>query len=257
MRGVSLSVFLIFCLAIALFVVRSVYFFLINYNVIVIGSIGDYIMVEIPTFFYFQICIQILIAIAFFSHDEPNVMRTWAVILLLWGVVWLGFAGIVIAMSFVGGSGTGNPIMENNIVFLSNFSFFPHPSLGTIVRSCDCRLSTANAPSDAARFIRIGYKSAILAFALLIFLGTLYKATVKGGLPGEMLTQIILITTCLLLNCVAFIIYYGVDTPTPYFAIVLWFTELLPILVLLYLLARPGMRMLMAQTRHRTLHATR
>ncbi len=129
---------------------------------------------------------------------------------------------------------------------------------GTIYRSCDCRISSANQPSDAARYIRIGYKSAILLFTFLILLWIMFKVHSSNEIRSNaMLNQVVLITTCLLLNCVAFIIYYGVDTPTPYFAIVLWFTELLPILSLLFLLARPGLRLLAKQLRRRTLHVTR
>jgi hypothetical protein len=46
-----------------------------------------------------------------------------------------------------------------------------------------------------------------------------------------------MITCGVLLNCVAFAIYYGVDSPTPFFAIVLWFTEILPTLMLLVMLS--------------------
>ena len=41
-----------------LMMTRSVYFFLIAWNGIVIGSMTDYVLVEIPTFFYLSILVQ-------------------------------------------------------------------------------------------------------------------------------------------------------------------------------------------------------
>jgi len=98
-------------------------------------------------------------------------------------------------------------------------------------KSCNCLVSDPIQQSDAAEIIRIVYKSFVLVVAIGVVIITLLFRTeaAKAGGIQELYYQIVLLSLGLFFDCVGFVIYYAVNTPTAYFLIVLWFTELIPI----------------------------
>ena len=78
--------------------------------------------------------------------------------------------------------------------------------------------------------IRLVYKSFVFVVAVCVFLLTAVfgKKLVKER-NSKVYYQVVGLSLGLLLDCVAFLIYYAVNKPTAYFSVVLWFTELLPI----------------------------
>jgi hypothetical protein len=113
-----------------LMMTRSVYFFLIAWNAKMIGSMTDYVLVEIPTFFYLSILVQILISSMNILRQQSSVTQsqTWKLYGLCWLVVWLAFAGVIIGISFVDNSG--------------------HSTY-----NCACRLQDFDQPSNVTRYI--------------------------------------------------------------------------------------------------------
>ena len=225
-QRMSLFVFLVYFQSCLLTLCRCIYFFLISFYLIPIGSIVDFVLVDIPTFIYFQILIQILISFYTFakfyeSQKHTSPWAVWLTTLALWLLVWLLFSAIAIAVSTVDSS-------------------------GDITYTCQCRLATIEQPTGAARYIRIGYKSVLIVLSLIVFvaMASLAKKDYSQRRTESILNYILMISACLSANCLAFVIYYAVDQPTPFFAIVLWFTELIPILFLCFLLAFPNMKYL-------------
>ncbi len=203
---------------------RAVYFYLISEYIIVVGSLLDYVLIEIPTFFYLGIFLLFLVHLASFVRYAKYQKKTsestsWGLVGLTILAVWLTFAAIIIALSYETVS-------------------------GQIVTTCECRESTLIEPSDVSRYIRIGYKSAILFLSLVVVvsLWTLTRNTLFHQ-RRQMFYQLMWISICLCLNCISFVIYYAVGTPTPYFAIDLWLTEYLPILSLTITFGVPGLKL--------------
>jgi len=213
----------IWLMSIGLMVFRCCYFFLIGFNDLEIGSLTDFILIEIPTFFYLSIFVLILIPLAAFHRYQKtqtqvprrNVILCTALCLIL---VWLYFAAIVIALSSI------------------DTTTIPE-------YSCFCRISTSSQASDAPKYIRIGYKSAVVAIALCVVLLVFFFTKETLYYQKRLLfLEILGISMCLLANCVAFVIYYALDDATPYFALVLWMTELLPIVTLGITIGLPGLQ---------------
>lgn len=218
---ISKSLLLMSCQCCFLFAFRSVYFFCLSFQVIDAGSLLDFILVEVPTFFYFGLFVGILIpiiALQYFKAQQiGRVQRKFfSIELICLFCAWLMFAAIVIALSEV-------------------------TTKSTIIRECACRLNTTVQPSDSALTIRIVYKSIIMVVAFCVFL--IMSFSIRKVFSDEIrasLFQMIGISFCLCLNCIAFVIYYSINSPTAYFAIVLWFTELLPVFYLLIILGFPS-----------------
>jgi len=92
--------------------------------------------------------------------------------------------------------------------------------------------------SDTARVIRLIYQSIILFAALCIGLGELIfglrlhdKVSDISG--PKILILCVTASIGIVTDSVAFLIYYAVDDPSPYFSIVLIFTEILPLVGIL------------------------
>ena len=193
-----------------LFVVRGIYFFLVGTLVLPADDdIVDYILIELPTFFYLGVFVQILVTF-YYTFQSGNSglpqSRVWKTIFCCLLVVWLSF-GIVIAV------------------------LATSDSSGDLNCSCDNRVCETTDADESVEIIRIVYKSVVLAFAgiVLAILGYFWK---KGNSSkiGKWFRKLLATSICLLLNCIAFLIYYIVDSPTVYFVIVLWATELAPLI---------------------------
>jgi hypothetical protein len=205
----------------SLFGIRCVYFFLVANNAISPGSLGDYVMIEAPTFFYVCIFLQLLIPIMLFRNTRLSQQKSKKKMRFLIGIslllVAFAFGMIVIAISQVNTATTEQ-------------------------RECEGRITTASSTSNATLIIRLVYKSLVLAIALCVVV-LLWVFTLDTPLYTQQPTlfkQIIGIAFCLFFNCLAFVVYYSVNQSTPYFAIVLWFTELVPILLLSVVVGIPG-----------------
>ena len=218
-----------------LFLTRSVYFLMVAFRILSSGGLIDYTLVEVPTFFYLGAFLQISI-LCYFSVRYPAVTMeekgrsgVWRYIFASIVCVWISFAAVVIAISNV--------------------------TIAAIeTRQCECRVSSSTPPGSAAMVIRIVYKSVILLISLLVVTAVVsWKGKLMAGGGGELFYQIFGFTACLFLNCLSFVIYYIIDDPSPYFAVTLWFTELIPVLCLLCLLALPEIRI----WKNTTLHSLR
>ena len=218
----TLNIFVILLQFFLLLLVRGIYFFLLAFEVMPTSdhTLLDYALVEVPSFLYIGVFAQILITIGFVSHyDLSKVPRekVWIVILSLLLLVWVSFAVVLVVMS--------------------------HSSTtGKVSCTCNCRLCTNSSPGDSARIIRIVYKSIVVALALGVVVG--FKWLEHRFFHSTQLWYTLLkgISFCLFLNSVAFLIYYAVDDPSPYFSISLWFTELVPVCVLSYFFIPESLR---------------
>ena len=249
--------FAVFVQTLALYVIRCVYFFLLGYYIIpTVNSenLLDYILIELPTFLYIGAFSLIALSFLFLylrakKNMELSQWNFWAVYFVWDLLIWILFAVVV--------------------SLIATLSSTPPP-----VKSCEGRISSTPAPNDTARTIRIVYKSviALIAFMVVTVTFIIGRALAEGredsiisfspyvsidflkslfclfffhlslltyllGPSSGTIFQTQMITLGLFLNCVAFAIYYGIDSPTPYFAIVLWFTEIVPTLLLLAMLS--------------------
>ena len=194
---------------------RSVYFFVLASGVLQSGGLLDYILVEIPTFFYLGIFFQILLMSYFTIHTKESKAMVWGYIVAAILLAWLTFAAVIIAMSLV-------------------------PIDGVTYRDCECRIVGSSTPSNDAQIIRIVYKSVILVVSLLVVISVVFFGRhLLLGQTRRLFFQIFLFSFCLFLNCLAFVIYYAIDQPSAYFLIALWVTELVPVVGLVFLLAYP------------------
>ena len=141
----------------------------------------------------------------FHSDDVPKktlLVEVTVTMLINWGV----FAAIII-------------ILDN-----SNSST-------NLSKYCNCQLSDPVVVNDTAKKIRIIVKSVILAIAVIVtFVTMVYGTKYVMGRNRDVFYEVIVLSLGLLSDFVAFLVYYIIDTPSAYFLIVLWFTELLPIL---------------------------
>jgi len=205
----NLAGFLAAIQGIILLLFCGIYFLVLASGDIPIGGLLDFILIEIPTFIYIGIFLQIILVgyWVFFTDDE---MSTNAVIAAVVGVLllnWIVFAAIVIAVAF------------------SN-------SISTVSKFCDCQLSGDIQQSDTAQIIRIVYKSFMLVVAICVFVLTAFLGQkLLKKMNAKVYYQVLILSLGLLFDCLAFLIYYAINKPTAYFLVILWFTELLPICV--------------------------
>jgi hypothetical protein len=198
--------------SICLLLFRGIYFFLLGSGNIPIGSLLDFALIEIPTFIYIGIFLQIVFpAYEFFFNRNTTKQSPRRVILgirifaaLL--INWIIFAAIMIALA------------ESNTSVIAS-------------SSCNCQITDPVQENQTAQIIRIVYKSFVLIIAMFAVVITLLfrtQAAKAGGLE-EIYNQILSLFFGLFFDCVAFVVYYAVNSPSAYFLIALWFTELLPI----------------------------
>ena len=209
------SVFMLEMQCVALLLVRAITFYLLGTQVLPADEqIVDYILVEMPSFFFIGIFLQMLITISFVSENKSvSKIQVWSCIIAAQLVVWLSFAGIVMALHFTNNS-------------------------GTVACQCECRSCTSTDPSDNSRVIRISYKSVVFFMAILVSLWLIVMGKKHKFDHNIWFKGLVGISFCLILNSLAFLIYYIIDQASPYFTIALWVTELVPVIALSFLFSR-------------------
>jgi hypothetical protein len=197
--------------SIFLLLFRGIYFFLLASGDITVGGLLDFALIEIPTFIYIGIFLQIIIPSYrfFFARNHSINISNRLLGSMIAGsllVNWLIFTGIMIALSY-----SSHTIVET--------------------RSCDCQISDPVHQSKVAQIIRLVYKSFVLVIAIwvVIIIYVFRMEVLKAGGIQELYYQIAFLALGLFFDCGAFVIYYAVNSPTAYFLIILWFTELIPI----------------------------
>ena len=186
---------------------RSIYFFLLSFGDIKVGGTLDFALIEIPTFIYIGIFLQLILVAhwLFFQSDNTSSVTLVGMITFALLVNWIIFAAIMIAL----GVSDSSPIAT---------------------KSCDCQISDPVIENNVSQIIRIVYKSFILTLALCVTFITIVfgKKHVKSR-NRDVYYEVVGLSVGLLFDSIAFLVYYSVDEATAYFVIVLWFTELLPI----------------------------
>jgi len=197
-----------------LYVFRAVYFYLLGTYVVPGDSedVTDYILIEIPTFLYLGMFILIVLSFLFvYLRGYRDMMLSdnafWGSFAVCQIIIWLSFVAVVVALATLDEGGEE-------------------------IRTCSGRLTDETvSEKDDARVIRIAYKSAIVVISLVVVI-MMAILTVTIQQKGTVFLQVLFASFGLLLNSVAFIVYYAIDEPSTYFAIVLWVTELVPTLVM-------------------------
>jgi hypothetical protein len=205
---------------VALLLFRGVYFFVLASGDIAIGGLLDFALIEIPTFIYMGIFLRIIIVgyWVFFKFQEMSQTSVYVVVFFALLLNWLVFAALMIAVAFSDNS-------------------------SNIVKSCNCQLSGEIQQSDTSQIIRLVYKSFVFVVAIIVFILTVVfgKRLVKER-NSKVYYQVVGLSLGLLSDCLAFLIYYAINTPTAYFSVVLWLTELLPITVVNLMMAEKSVR---------------
>ena len=205
----NIAVFTIWIQSFCLLSLRGIYFFLLAFGVFTAGGLTDFILIEIPTFIYIGIFFQIILVAdwLFFRSDKVSHFMLVFAISIAFLVNWIVFAAIVIALNY-------------------------SDSLNQLDKYCDCQLSDPVTQSDTSQIIRIVYKSVVVTIALFVVLVTMYFGSRHKitGIQSEYF-RVLGLSLGLLSDCIAFLVYYSLNSPSAYFLIVLWFTELLPICV--------------------------
>jgi len=205
----NLAVFSVGVQSFCLLLIRSIYFFLLFKRDITIGGLLDFALVEIPTFIYIGIFLDILLVAywLFFKSDDIPQHTLLLEVSIAMLINWAIFAAIII-------------ILDNS------------DSTSTLSKYCNCQLSDPVEEDDTAKLIRIIYKSIILAVAVIVTLVTIvYGTKYVMSRNRTVFYEVIGLSLGLLCDFVAFLVYYIVNTPSAYFLVALWFTELLPIIV--------------------------
>ena len=203
----NVAVFMAAMQGVVLLLFRGVYFFVLAAGDIKIGGLLDFALIEIPTFIYIGIFLRIILVgyWVFFKYNEMSRVSLFLAVSIAFLLNWLVFAAIMIAAA-----------LSNNT--------------SSISKSCNCQISGPVQQSDNAQIIRLTYKSFVFVVAVCVFLLTfLYGKTLVKGRNPQVYYQVVGLSLGLLFDCLAFLVYYAVDTPSAYFLIALWFTELLPI----------------------------
>ena len=204
----NLAVFTVGVQSFSLLLIRGVYFFLLFESEIVVGGLLDFALVEIPTFIYIGIFLEIILVAywLFFKSDDVPQYTLFAVVSAALVINWSIFAAIII------------------ILDVSNSS-------SSFEKGCNCQLSGDVVENNTAKVIRIIYKSIVLAVAVIVtFVTFVYGRKYVKSRNQTVYYEAIGLSLGLLFDFVAFLVYYIVNTPSAYFLVALWFTELLPIL---------------------------
>ena len=220
----KLSSFLSGMQGVVLLLIRGVYCFLLYSGDIPVGSLLDFALIEIPTFVYIGIFVRIITVAywlffriddlakrtsdaSFFAASDISASAITASIVVAFLLNWMVFAAIVIALAF---SDTSS----------------------SVTKWCNCQLSDGVTQSDTALIIRLVYKSVVVLFAIcVLFLVVKFGRTHVKGRNQGVYYQVVILSVGLFADCVAFLIYYSIRSPSAYFLIVLWFTEILPICI--------------------------
>ena len=192
-----------------LLLIRCIYFFLLYNGDLIIGGLLDFALVEIPTFIYIGIFFEIILVAywLFFKSDEVSSTILMLEVIFALLINWAVFAVIIIILDATQSSTSLN-------------------------RTCNCQFSAPVVESNTAKIIRIIYKSIILAIAIIVtFVTIIYGRKHVKSRNQTVFYEVVGLSLGLLFDCVAFLVYYIVNTPSAYFLIALWFTELLPIIV--------------------------
>mmetsp|Transcript_17632 Transcript_17632/g.44926 ORF Transcript_17632/g.44926 Transcript_17632/m.44926 type:complete len:1818 (+) Transcript_17632:144-5597(+) len=206
-------------------VVRTVYFVLLSVEVFDVSdeTVAQVILVEIPTFFYIGVFVILVLVMAhiLFGYHRKRLNRNL--------FVWIPFVVMALLLT---------------ALFVVVIVLF-ETSNGTTVDTVDCgdrTIITDVSKDDRPNVLRIVYKSIICGIALflavVLIVSTIYFRFVSQKLQRDHSVENRLTISCiiagtgLICNCIAFIVYYIVDQPTAWFALVLLPTEALPWAVL-------------------------
>ena len=212
-------------------IIRAIYFYLIASGVL--GNperdqLVDFWMIELPIILY--LISNMLIALSFFflrrlqnTHGESS------------GRVQFLFTSMLCTFFLV-------------MVFISFLLAFNYLVVAPAEISGSLFCPTLKDTSSTARTIRIVYVSLILFIAGIIaaielFMGLSVYNGIREVYGARRILHLSLTSSIgILSDSLAFLIYYIVNSPTPYFSIVLIFTEVLPISVLVYILSYQRMK---------------
>jgi hypothetical protein len=205
--SLNLPIFVIGMESVALLLFRGIYFFLLNWYVFPIGGLLDFALIEIPTFIYISIFLQIIIPSYRFFFNQK--MSTRSMVFLILGCVLLNW--IIFAIMLIIITTATNPYEDT--------------------KTCNCQLADPVQPNTTPQIVRLVFTSicSLMAISAVIVTFLFRDQAIKAGGIETLYTQVIVLSFGLFFDCVAFVIYYAVNQPTAYFLIVLWFTELLPI----------------------------
>jgi hypothetical protein len=192
-----------------LLIFRGTYFFFLLDGKIAVGGLLDFALIEAPTFLYIGIFLQIIL-VAYWLFFQSDVVSSGVLgmeVATAMALNWTVFAAIILILSH------------------SNTS----PLLSKL---CNCQLSDEVRENRTAEIIRIIYKSSVVLVSMCVTCVTVvYGKKHVQSRNWAVFYEVVGLSAGLLLDCVAFLIYYSLNTPTAYFLVVLWFTELLPIVV--------------------------
>lgn len=211
--------------------VRCIYFYLSASLVFATSTtVVEYVLVELPTFMYLAAGLLLTWNFSFLllRRSYPTVSRLyWPSFIIAMTMLVLFFVGIILALQFAVISQNTTSTDSSNICS----SIVPAPA--------------SQAPVNA-KIIRLVYQSVVAALAFSIFVGlgtagfVVYRDSKAQGYGAQtMLRLVVIASLALLLDTLAFITYYAIASPTPYFTIVLIFTEVIPISLLIVLLHKP------------------
>jgi hypothetical protein len=222
---------LIFLFFLAYSTIRAVYFFLFASGVFDDSEdITEYVLVELPTFLYLASIIIVTLSFSFTllrekypSFRKPRVF--WMAFFTCMLLLALFFVAIVLVFVYV-------VLDEDDDDSASDL----------------CSLLVGEQKQDnSARTVRLIYQSIVATISLTIFVTlaivgvTVWKKTSKQRYgASKMLRLVILASGSVLADSLAFIIYYAIDEPSPYFTIALIFTEVIPTLLMVLLLHTRG-----------------
>ncbi len=205
----NLAIFSLAIQSVCLLAIRGIYFFLLGYELIPVGSLLDFALIEIPSFIYIGIFLQIIIVAywLFYRFEEVSNTAISLAVTFALGINWLCFAAILLVLA------TTETTVE-------------------ISKSCNCRLSEGVRENMTSMYIRILYKSVVVLIALCVGFVTVVlgrKHVLKRN--RSVYFQVFGLTLGLLGDCAVFLVYYIRNTPESYILAILWFTELAPICI--------------------------
>ena len=203
----NLAVFTVGIQSFCLLSFRGIYFFFLVNGDIVVGSLLDFALIEVPTFLYIGIFLEIILVAywLFFKTDEVSSSTLMLEVVFAMSISWLVFGAIV--------------------YLLSNSNTLP-----TLTKLCNCQLSEPVEENGTAQTIRIVYKSVVLGIAIFVtFVTIVYGKKHVESRNQAVFYEVVGLSLGLLFDCVAFLVYYIMNRPTSFFLVALWFTELLPI----------------------------
>lgn len=201
-----------------IFVQRSIYLYLVSAGVLGLANVNqlvDFVMVDLPVCLYLVLVYQIGLSFLFLHLKPKDDMKHF----------WISFfaGAFLIMMLFVG------------VLLAYRYQVLDQPGMsGPIL----CPIY--NDTTEPARIIRLIYEAIIVTMAVIIgfsefVLGTsIYQQTADVVDSKRVLFLAVTASVGLVSDSVAWITYYGVDDPSPYFSIVLIFTEILPMVYLLF-----------------------